>query len=106
MNERGQAITTACLAGVVLAVVLIVSIGRPAALQRVTASEPIRYRIDPNRADAEQLCLLPGVGPGIAERIVADRAANGPFSSAEDMQRVPHIGEKTAAAIRPWVAFE
>jgi len=37
--------------------------------------------VDLNRADAETLATLPGVGPGLAERIVAFRSANGPFAS-------------------------
>lgn len=53
--------------------------------------------IDLNTADVETLCLLPGVGPEKAKAIVAEREANGRFSSVEDAARVPGIGEKTIA---------
>lgn len=48
--------------------------------------------IDVNRADAAQLEELPGVGPVLAQRIVADREANGPFVALEDLERVPGVG--------------
>lgn len=47
-----------------------------------------------NTADATQLDSLPGVGPATAAKIVADRAANGPFKSPDDLGRVPGIGPK------------
>lgn len=58
-----------------------------------------------NRASAEELRLLPGVGPQIADRIVAYRLRNGPFANVRELQRVRGIGEKTAARLRPWIAF-
>jgi competence protein ComEA len=52
--------------------------------------------VDINRADAEALASgLVGVGPSKAEAIVADRQANGPFQSVDDLARVQGIGVKT-----------
>ena len=56
--------------------------------------------ISPNRADAPQLEQLPGVGPVLAERIVAHREASGPFQTVEDLLDVPGIGEAKLSAIR------
>jgi len=56
--------------------------------------------ISPNRADVSQLVELPGVGPVLAERIVAHREANGPFQTVEDLLDVPGIGEAKLSAIR------
>ena len=56
-----------------------------------------------NRADATQLQDLPGVGPVLAERIVAYRDANGPFQAVEDLLEVPGIGEAKLAAMRDLV---
>jgi competence protein ComEA len=56
-----------------------------------------------NRADATQLQDLPGVGPVLAERIVAYREDNGPFQTVEDLLEVPGIGEAKLAAIRDLV---
>jgi len=53
-----------------------------------------------NQADASVLEDLPGVGPVLAERIVAHREANGPFETVEDLLEVPGIGEAKLAAMR------
>lgn len=50
--------------------------------------------IDINSADAAALDALPGVGPSTAAKIIAEREANGPFSSVEDLARVSGIGPK------------
>ncbi|HEY6629173.1 MAG TPA: ComEA family DNA-binding protein [Acidimicrobiia bacterium] len=57
-----------------------------------------------NRADATQLQDLPGVGPVLAERIVAYREANGPFQTVEDLLDVPGIGEAKLAAMRDLIS--
>ena len=52
--------------------------------------------IDPNTADQDTLCLLPGVGPVLAQRIMAAR----PFESASDLTRVRGIG---SIAVERWM---
>jgi competence protein ComEA len=48
-----------------------------------------------NTADAATLAAeLTGVGPALAEAIVADRSANGNFASAEALTRVKGIGAR------------
>ena len=49
--------------------------------------------IDINRAGAEELETLPGIGPTLARQIVEDRTANGPFKSPEDLLRVKGMGQ-------------
>lgn len=56
-----------------------------------------------NRADASTLETLPGVGPVLAERIVAFREQNGPFQQVEDLLQVPGIGEAKLASLRDLV---
>lgn len=51
-------------------------------------------KVNINRADAAELDTLPGVGPSTAEKIIADREANGPFATIEDIKRVSGIGDK------------
>ena len=57
--------------------------------------------IDLNTATAQELELLPGIGPVMAGRIIAYREANGPFTSIDDVENVPGIGPKTLESIRP-----
>jgi competence ComEA-like helix-hairpin-helix protein len=45
-----------------------------------------------NRATAVDLEALPGIGPALAQRIVADRQARGPFATVRALDRVPGIG--------------
>ena len=52
-------------------------------------------KIDINRASAEELTQLKGVGPSHAAGIVAFREKNGPFKKPEDLMQVPRIGQKT-----------
>ncbi len=56
-------------------------------------------QIDINRAEAREFALLPGVGPVLAKRIVADRRQNGLYVSVEDLTRVHGIGQKTIQRI-------
>ena len=56
--------------------------------------------LDPNLASAAELEALPGIGPALAQRIVDDREARGPFASTAELARVPGIGPVRLAAIR------
>lgn len=56
-------------------------------------------KVNINRATAAELDALPGIGPATAEKIVADREANGPFATAEDIKRVSGIGDKKYAEL-------
>ena len=56
-----------------------------------------------NTADAASLEDLPGVGPVLAERIVADRGRNGPFATVEDLDRVSGVGAAVLENIRELV---
>ncbi|WP_062464280.1 helix-hairpin-helix domain-containing protein [Demequina soli] len=55
--------------------------------------------VDLNAADAAALDALPGIGPALAARIVADREANGPFATVKDLERVSGIGPAVVEAI-------
>ena len=59
-----------------------------------------------NRATVEELVELPGIGPVLAERIVAFREEHGPFRSVEDLLQVPGIGEATLEALRPYITVQ
>ncbi|HTW84536.1 MAG TPA: ComEA family DNA-binding protein [Candidatus Sulfotelmatobacter sp.] len=61
--------------------------------------------VDLNRADAEQLAAVPGIGPALAERIVAFRAANGPFGSTDELLDVEGVTDKRLDAAMPYLAL-
>ena len=60
--------------------------------------------IDVDRASREELERLPGIGPGLAARIVLDRRQNGAFRSPDGLLRVRGIGPRTLERIRPYLA--
>jgi competence protein ComEA len=56
-----------------------------------------------NTATEPQLDALPGVGPVLAQHILAFRAAHGSFTSAQQLQSVPGIGPRKFATLQPLV---
>ncbi len=73
---------------------------------RVDPLDSLRHApIDLDRADVRSLDLLPGIGPALAARIVADREANGPFGSLDALQRVKGVGPALATRLAPYVTF-
>ena len=56
--------------------------------------------VDLNTADATALETLDGIGPALAQRILAYRAAHGGFRTVNDLQNVTGIGPKKFAAIK------
>lgn len=71
---------------------------RLASVSARPAPAPARM-IDVNVADAGLLERLPGIGPALAARIVADREARGRFGSVADLDRVPGVGPATVARL-------
>lgn len=61
-------------------------------------------RLDLNTATAVQLQSLPGIGPVLAERIVAHRDASGPFTEVGQLREVTGIGERTFQGLADLVA--
>lgn len=65
---------------------------------RPALSAPTRGdKLDPNTATVADLVKLRGIGPILAQRIVAAR----PFKSADELRRVKGIGPKKYEQIRP-----
>ncbi len=68
----------------------------------VTASQIINI----NTATAEELDLLPGIGPTKAAAIVEYREEYGPFTSVEELTEVSGIGDKTLEKLRDQITVE
>ena len=66
------------------------------------AQEP-QQPVDVNAASEEELELIPGIGPAMAQRIIDWREQNGPFERIEDLLNVRGIGVKTLEKLRPYV---
>jgi competence protein ComEA len=60
--------------------------------------------VDLNRATAEELDTLPGIGPTTAAAIVDHREQNGPFARVDDLDAVRGIGPAKLDAIRELVS--
>lgn len=71
----------------------------PNAASSGRANAPAGGLVNINTASADELTALPGIGPSKAAAIIADR----PYSSVEDLQRVPGIGASTVETLAPLV---
>jgi competence ComEA-like helix-hairpin-helix protein len=60
-------------------------------------------RLNINTATNAELAQLPGIGPQLAARIIAQRERYGPFRRVEHLLIVPGISERRFAQIRPLV---
>ncbi len=76
-----------------------------ALVERVARPLALGERVDADQASAVELARLPGVGPVLAKRIVAERARSGPFGGLEGLDRVSGIGPALLAQVEPYVAF-
>lgn len=59
-----------------------------------------------NTAGAEDFARLPGIGPGLAARIVEYRIQNGNFLIKEDLKKVKGIGDKKYEQIKDYLVIE
>jgi competence protein ComEA len=62
--------------------------------------------ININTASAKELEALPGIGKGLAERIVEHRQKYGPFARPEHLLMVRGISEHRFAALRDLITVE
>ena len=62
-------------------------------------------RIDADRASADELARVPGIGPATARRIVADREKRGAFGGLAGLDRVTGVGPGALAKWAPRLMF-
>ena len=59
-----------------------------------------------NRAGRAELVALPGIGPVLADRILADRKLHGRFLALADLKRVKGMTRKTLEKLKGMVRFD
>jgi comEA protein len=62
-------------------------------------------KVNLNKATLMDLQLLPGIGPKMAERILAYRKQHGPFSSLAQLSEVSGIGPKKLEKLLPHMSL-
>lgn len=71
-----------------------------------SALSSVQTRININTASANELETLPGIGNGLAERIVEHRQKFGPFRRPEHLIIVRGISDKRFRALRDLITVE
>ncbi len=69
------------------------------------SSETPTGKININTATAEQLDVLPGIGPAYAGRIIDYRTSHGGFKSIGEIQEVTGIGPKTFEKLKDQITI-
>ncbi|MHC4252605.1 MAG: ComEA family DNA-binding protein [Planctomycetota bacterium] len=67
---------------------------------------PAALVLDLNSAGETELQALPGVGPTLARRIVAEREASGAFRGPDGLLRVRGVTRELIEGIEPFVRFD
>jgi competence ComEA-like helix-hairpin-helix protein len=67
----------------------------PVAEAPLSPMEQRQFLIDINKCSAEDLTRIPGVGPSLAQRIVAFREEHGQITDINQLRQVPGVGNKT-----------
>lgn len=72
-------------------------------LEEGTAEEVGGLKVDLNRATAEELEAIPGIGPKLARRIVEHREVHGAFRSTEGITAVSGVGDVLYERVSEWL---
>jgi competence protein ComEA len=73
-------------------------------IQTATPNHPTVVHI--NSATREELEVLPGIGPSLAQAIIDYRTEHGPFTSLDDLDQVPGLGPTKLEALREQIVFD
>lgn len=76
-----------------------------AAIERTAIPSPAAAgeKVDINRATAEELTAIPGIGEKLAQAIVTERELGGPYLYPEDLLRVRGIGEESVQGLLDYI---
>ena len=79
---------------------------KPLVSARTTAPAAAETAIDINTASADELTRIPHIGEKLAAKIIEHREVNGPFRRVEHLMLIPGISDKRFRKIRPLVRVE
>ena len=85
---------------VFLSVILILCVGLPHSLAK---KKPPLKPVNINTATAEELQLVPGIGPATADKILQMRKSYGPFKSVDDLLAIRGLGQKRVDKMRKYL---
>ena len=71
-----------------------------------TAKSPVTGKLNINKADPDQIAMLPGVSPKQALSLFEFRWKNGDFKSFDDFKKVPGLKPKKFIKIKDYIIFE
>lgn len=71
----------------------------PQTMNQGSSSNIHQTKLDLNKADAESLQMLPGIGSTLAKRIVSYRQNHGDFKSLDDLKKVKGLSTKTVHSL-------
>lgn len=72
-------------------------------ISKTSTNETHLFYININSASASELMELPGIGPALAEAIIAHRTEAGPFESIVDLLDVNGIGQHTYEGLKDYI---
>lgn len=102
MNEKGYLYLSIIIMLAALSVYIYkTEISKPeSAAEKVTEE---RMTIDINSADKSDLTALPGIGPALAEAIIAHRDSTGSFNRKEDIMEVSGIKQGKYSQLKDYI---
>ena len=76
------------------------SSGASSSKSNAKAAPSATHKLNINTATADELDMLPGIGPAYAQAIIEYRNTYGPFGAIEEIKKVSGIGEKRFADMK------
>ena len=82
------------------------TVAMTSSIPTVAQSQSKQGKLDLNRATAEELQHLPGIGPVLAQRVIEQRTTHGPFHDVDGLRDVKGIGKKRMDQLRSLVVVD